>query len=48
MSEKITTHHLERRALIYVRQSSYQQLLQNLEGQRLQYCKTSPQLVLRG
>ncbi|MFQ5792014.1 MAG: recombinase family protein, partial [Acidobacteriota bacterium] len=37
MSEKLTTHHLERRAIVYVRQSSHQQLLHNTEGRRLQY-----------
>lgn len=37
MSEKLTAHHLERRALIYVRQSSHQQLVHNLESRRLQY-----------
>ena len=37
MSEKLTTHHLARRAIIYVRQSSHQQLLHNTEGRRLQY-----------
>ncbi len=37
MSEKLTAHHLERRALIYVRQSSHQQLVHNPESRRLQY-----------
>jgi len=37
MSEKLTTHHLARRAIVYVRQSSHQQLLHNNEGRRLQY-----------
>ncbi len=37
MSEKITSRHLQRRALVYVRQSSYQQLLHNVESRRLQY-----------
>lgn len=37
MNEKLTAHHLERRALIYVRQSSHQQLVHNLESRRLQY-----------
>ena len=37
MSEKLTARHLERRALIYVRQSSHQQLVHNLESRRLQY-----------
>src|SRR5260370_33067602 len=37
MSEKITSRHIQRRALVYVRQSSYQQLLHNVESRRLQY-----------
>jgi DNA invertase Pin-like site-specific DNA recombinase len=37
MSEKLKTHHLERRAIVYVRQSSHQQLVHNTEGRRLQY-----------
>ena len=37
MSEKLTARHLERRALIYVRQSSHQQLVHNPESRRLQY-----------
>jgi len=37
MSEKITTHHLERRAIVYVRQSSHHQVVHNTEGGRLQY-----------
>ena len=37
MSEKLTTYHLERRAIIYVRQSSHHQLVHNRESQRRQY-----------
>ena len=37
MSEKLTVRHLARRALIYVRQSSHQQLMHNRESRRLQY-----------
>ena len=37
MSEKLTARHLERRALIYVRQSSHHQLIHNTESRRLQY-----------
>jgi len=37
MSEKLTARHLERRALIYVRQSSHHQLVHNTESRRLQY-----------
>src|SRR5215207_1462403 len=36
-SELITPSHLERRALIYIRQSSPQQVLTNQESRRLQY-----------
>jgi DNA invertase Pin-like site-specific DNA recombinase len=37
MSEKITRHHLERKAMLYVRQSSAHQLTHNLESRKLQY-----------
>ena len=37
MSEKLTAHHLARRAIVYVRQSSHQQLVHNRESQRRQY-----------
>jgi DNA invertase Pin-like site-specific DNA recombinase len=37
MSEKIRTQHLERKAILYVRQSSAYQVLHNLESQKLQY-----------
>jgi DNA invertase Pin-like site-specific DNA recombinase len=37
MSEKLRARHLERPAIIYVRQSSHQQLVHNLESRRLQY-----------
>lgn len=37
MSNKISAGHLERPAIVYVRQSSYQQLLHNEESRRLQY-----------
>lgn len=37
MSEKITPDHLQRPAIVYVRQSSRQQLLHNKESERLQY-----------
>lgn len=36
-SELITTHHLSRKAIIYIRQSTPQQLLNNSESLRLQY-----------
>jgi excisionase family DNA binding protein len=37
MHEKITTSHLARRAVIYVRQSTMEQVVSNLESQRRQY-----------
>lgn len=37
MSEKIKPHHLERKAVLYVRQSSAYQVIHNLESQKLQY-----------
>lgn len=37
MSEKIRPHHLERKAILYVRQSSAYQVNNNLESQKLQY-----------
>ena len=36
-SELVTPHHLSRKALIYVRQSSVNQLLHNQESLKLQY-----------
>lgn len=37
MSEKVRTPHLERKAILYVRQSSPYQVIHNLESQKLQY-----------
>jgi DNA invertase Pin-like site-specific DNA recombinase len=37
MSEKIRPHHLERKAILYVRQSSAYQVLHNRESSALQY-----------
>jgi DNA invertase Pin-like site-specific DNA recombinase len=37
MSEKLRTQHLERKAILYVRQSSPYQVSHNLERQKLQY-----------
>jgi DNA invertase Pin-like site-specific DNA recombinase len=37
MSEKIRPNHLERKAILYVRQSSFYQVNNNLESQKLQY-----------
>src|SRR4051812_49902108 len=37
ISEKVRPHHLERKALLYVRQSSAHQVLHNRESSALQY-----------
>ncbi|MCP4968717.1 MAG: recombinase family protein, partial [bacterium] len=37
MSEKIKSHHLQRKAILYVRQSSAYQVVHNQESQKLQY-----------
>ncbi|MCP4044525.1 MAG: recombinase family protein [Gammaproteobacteria bacterium] len=37
LNQKILPHHLERKAIVYIRQSSMQQVKQNQESQRLQY-----------
>lgn len=37
INSKITQHHLDRKALVYPRQSSDRQVQENLESQRLQY-----------
>ena len=37
MSEKVRSQHLERKAILYVRQSSQYQVIHNLESQKLQY-----------
>lgn len=37
MSEKIQAHHLERKAVLYIRQSTAFQMQNNLESQKLQY-----------
>ena len=37
MSEKIQSHHLQRKAILYVRQSSVRQVLHNRESSALQY-----------
>lgn len=34
---KVTERHLERKAIVYVRQSSHRQVEENRESQRLQY-----------
>ena len=37
MSDKIKSHHLDRKAILYVRQSSIHQVTHNQEGRLLQY-----------
>ena len=37
MSERLKEQHLERKAVLYVRQSSQHQVLHNTESRRLQY-----------
>jgi DNA invertase Pin-like site-specific DNA recombinase len=37
MSDKIKSHHLDRKAMLYIRQSSTYQVNNNLESQKLQY-----------
>ena len=37
MSDKIKPHHLDRKAMLYIRQSSTYQVNNNLESQKLQY-----------
>ena len=37
MSDKIKHHHLQRKAILYVRQSSTYQVVHNRESQKLQY-----------
>ena len=37
MSDKIKSQHLERKAILYIRQSSAYQVSHNLESQKLQY-----------
>ncbi|WP_234834597.1 hypothetical protein [Sinorhizobium meliloti] len=41
MHEKIGAHHLERKAILYVRQSSAHQVLHNRESSALQYAMRS-------
>jgi DNA invertase Pin-like site-specific DNA recombinase len=37
MSDKIKPHYLERKAILYIRQSTAYQVSHNLESQKLQY-----------
>ncbi len=41
MSDKIQEHHLKRKAILYVRQSSQYQVLHNQESRKLQYAMDS-------
>ena len=45
-SEKIGPHHLERKALLYVRQSSAHQVLHNRESSALQYAMRDRLIML--
>ena len=46
ISDKILLHHLERKALLYVRQSSAHQVLHNRESSVLQYAMRERLMVL--
>src|SRR5690348_3082945 len=46
ISDKIRPHHLERKALLYVRQSSAHQVLHNRESSALQYAMRDRLIVL--
>ena len=39
MTDKIKPHHRERKAILYIRQSSAYQVHNNLESQKLQYAR---------
>jgi hypothetical protein len=41
INDKVRPHHLERKALLYVRQSSAHQVLHNRESSALQYARRS-------
>jgi hypothetical protein len=45
-SEKIALHHLERSAIVYIRQSTLQQVLDHQESTRLQYGLVNRALAL--
>ena len=48
MSDKIKSHHVERKAILYVRQSSVYQVQNNLESQKLQYARAEQRAVREG
>src|SRR5512134_4014476 len=47
ISEKVRPHHLERKAVLYVRQSSAHQVLHNRESSALQYAMRARLTALR-
>src|SRR6202163_383772 len=47
ISDKVRPHHLERKAILYVRQSSARQVLHNHESSALQYDMRDRQHALR-
>ena len=46
MSDKLKPHHLERKAILYVRQSSSHQVQHNRESRALQYAMRNRLLAL--
>lgn len=46
MSEKIQPHHLQRKAVLYIRQSSVHQVIHNSESRSLQYAMRERLAVL--
>ncbi|MFK4535121.1 hypothetical protein ABIA00_003304 [Bradyrhizobium ottawaense] len=46
ISDKVRPHHLERKAILYVRQSSAHQVLHNRESGGLQYAMRAPLTAL--
>ena len=46
MNDKLKPHHLERKAVLYVRQSSLHQVLHNRESRSLQYAMRERLTVL--
>ena len=46
ITDKVRPHHLERKALLYVRQSSAHQVLHNRESSALQYAMRDPLTAL--
>ena len=46
MSDKIKPHHLQRKAILYVRQSSVHQVIHNRESSSIQYAMRERLAVL--